>query len=241
MARFVLVHGLWAGGWVWSDVAPLLRTAGHEVHTPTLTGVGERVHLAHPDIDLDTHLHDLVNVLFYRDLQDVILVGWSYGGMPITGAADRAPERLEHLVYIDAPIPFDGESRWDLRTPQENAFWSDLVREHGDGWRAPHFLGDDDLARVIEDEAKRQWCLARSEGQAQPLKTMTQRIRLSNPAAETLPRTFISCTVDAADGDRRMAERARSTPGWRYRELSATHFAVLTHPGEVVNLLLEVA
>jgi len=97
MATFVLVHGGWAGGWVWKYVAPLLRAAGHEVYTPTLTGLGERVHLAHPDIDLALHIQDVVNVVLYEDLHDVVLVGWSLGGMMITGVAEKIPERLELL------------------------------------------------------------------------------------------------------------------------------------------------
>ena len=107
---FVLVHGYWDGGWAWSQVAPLLCTAGHDVYTPTLTGSGERVHLRHPDVTLDTHVQDIVNVLCYEDLHGVILVGWSYGGMVITGVAEQVPDRLAHLVYLDAFVPQDGQS-----------------------------------------------------------------------------------------------------------------------------------
>lgn len=238
MACFVLVHGVWGGGFVWREVAPLLRTAGHDVHTPTLTGLGERAHLLHPDIDLDTHVQDLVNTLFYRDLRDVILVGWSYGGMPVTGAAEQVPDRIQHLVYLDADVPFDGETKLDLNTPERRAWWQDLARTHGDGWRAPLIVGDDYQRDVIADEALRQWLLARSKGHAQPFKTMTQPLRVRDPVAQALPRTFIDCTADGVDV--RMAERARTSPGWRYRELDASHFALATHPHEVVDLLLEV-
>ena len=105
MATFVLVHGGWAGGWQWREVASLLRAAGHDVFTPTLTGLGERVHLASPDVGLDTHIQDILMVLEYEELRDVILVGYSYSGMVITGVAERAPERLAHLVYLDAYVP----------------------------------------------------------------------------------------------------------------------------------------
>src|SRR5580700_2534506 len=100
-ATYVLVHGGGHGGWCWQRVVPLLRAAGHEVYTPTLTGLGERSHLLRPDIDLDTHIADVVGVLRYEDLTDVILVGHSYGGMVITGVADRALARIGQLVYLD--------------------------------------------------------------------------------------------------------------------------------------------
>jgi pimeloyl-ACP methyl ester carboxylesterase len=109
VATFVLVHGMWAGGWYWQKVRPLLRAAGHEVFSPTLTGLGERVHLARPEVDLDTHIDDVVNVMRYEDLRDVVLVGHSYAGMVIGGVADRAPERLARLVYLDAFVPEDGD------------------------------------------------------------------------------------------------------------------------------------
>src|SRR5688500_11127625 len=102
MATFVLVHGAWGGGWAWKRVAPLLRRQGHEVFTPTLTGLGERAHLTSRDVNLDTHIRDIENLLLYEDLENVVLVGWSYGGMVVTGVLDRVPERLAHVVYLDA-------------------------------------------------------------------------------------------------------------------------------------------
>ncbi len=110
MATFVLVHGAAVGGWCWRWVTPFLRDAGHTVFTPTLTGLGERVHLASPEVDLETHIDDIVNVLHFEDLTDVVLVGWSYGGMIVAGAADRAPERVGHVVYFDSDVPRDGDT-----------------------------------------------------------------------------------------------------------------------------------
>ena len=110
MATFVLVHGAWVGGWAWKHVAPLLRERGNDVFTPTLTGVGERVHLATPEVNLDTHITDIVNVIYYEDLEAVVLVGWSYSGMVVSGVLDRIPERLARVVYLDAEVPRDGES-----------------------------------------------------------------------------------------------------------------------------------
>src|SRR5437660_801825 len=110
MATFVLVHGAWHGGWCWRKLMPLLRSAGHAVWTPTLTGLGERAHLGNPDVGLSTHVQDVVNVLEYEDLSNVVLVGHSYGGMVITGVAHQMPGRLAHLVYLDAFVPKDGQS-----------------------------------------------------------------------------------------------------------------------------------
>src|SRR3712207_5745958 len=110
MTTYVLVHGAWHGGWCWKKVVPLLRTAGHEVYTPTLTGLGERAHLLSPTITLDTHILDVVNVLEYEELLDVVLVGHSYAGAVISGVADRAPTQVAQLVYLDAFVPRDGEA-----------------------------------------------------------------------------------------------------------------------------------
>lgn len=121
MATFVLIPGGWCGGWVWKYVTPPLRRAGHEVYPVTLTGMGERAHLTHKDVDLDTHIQDVVSVLVYEELTDVWLVGWSFGGMVIAGVADRVPERLAQLVYLDAAEPQDGQSNYDMAGPETRA------------------------------------------------------------------------------------------------------------------------
>src|SRR6266498_5853186 len=110
MATYVLLHAGWAGGWQWRAVAQRLRMEGHEVYTPTFTGLGERVHLASSEVGLETHIQDILGVLTYEDLHDVILVGHSYSGMVSTAVAERVPERLAHLVYVDAFVPQDGQS-----------------------------------------------------------------------------------------------------------------------------------
>src|SRR5581483_10887922 len=131
MATYALVHGAWHGGWCWQRVTPLLRAAGHEVFTPTLTGLGERSHLANPAIDLNTHIHDIVNVLEYEHLQKVILVGHSYGGMVITGVSNEVPDRLAHLVYLDAFVPQDGQALIDVTTPQRREAILQQARANG--------------------------------------------------------------------------------------------------------------
>jgi pimeloyl-ACP methyl ester carboxylesterase len=138
MAAIVLVHGAWAGAWIWKKIIPLLRAAGHDVHATTATGLGDRVHLADPATDLDTHITDVANVLEFEELTDVTLVGWSYGGMIITGVAERVPERLAQLVYLDANVPADGENSYDAELYSEEARAAD--RDAAEGAGMPGFL-----------------------------------------------------------------------------------------------------
>ena len=136
---FVLVHPAWHGAWIWKKVAPLLRQQGNVVSTPTLTGLGERSHLARPDVGLEVHVSDVVNVLTYEDLRDVTLVGHSSSGVVITGAADRVPERISQVVYLDAFVPDDGQAVFDLVTPDRREALEGLVSTEGKGWLLPRF------------------------------------------------------------------------------------------------------
>jgi pimeloyl-ACP methyl ester carboxylesterase len=236
MATFVLVHGAFVGGWCWHWVAPYLRGAGHDVLCPTLTGHGERVHLASPRVDLDTHIEDVVNVLHYEDLTGVVLVGWSYGGMVVAGVADRVPERIAHVVYLDSDVPRDGETSVP---PGGHAAREELARAHGDGWRVPPAAAG--IEALLEEfpEEQRRWVAARLTPHL--LKTWTQPIRLSGAGA-AIPTTYIRCMVgyDPDDEDtQRQDARIRGEPSWRYRELAASHSAGLTVPRDVADLLLE--
>jgi pimeloyl-ACP methyl ester carboxylesterase len=137
MATYVLVPGAWLGGWAWRDVAAYLRTRGHDVYPITLTGLGERVHLARPEIDLETHIADVVNTMQWNDLDGVILAGHSYAGSVITGVADRVPDRVDHLVYVDSAPLTDGMAMTDLYPPEALAALQQTVDQTGEGWRWP--------------------------------------------------------------------------------------------------------
>ena len=233
MATFVLVQGSCGGGFYWRPVVRPLREAGQDVYTPTLTGVGERVHLARPDIDLETHVQDILGVLTYEDLAEVILVGHSYGGMVITGVADRAPERLAHLVYLDAVVPQDGESREELFSPAARAARAEAVLQRGEGWRLPVPQYPGDLGN--------RWPYRHFT--AQPFKTFTQPLRLTDPARSAgIARTYILCTDKphemVAEQRAQLADRVGG-PGWRYFELPTGHMAMLTMPQELVALVLD--
>src|SRR5512140_1364290 len=187
MSTFVLVHGSNGGGWVWQKLAPLLRAAGHEVYAPTLTGLSDRSHLLGCGVDLTTHVTDVVNLLVYEDLRDVILVGNSYAGMVITGVAARAPERLKLLVYLDAYVPETGQSEVDLWPPDRRAIAE--AAEAGDKGLAqppsPALFG-------VTDPHLVDWINARVT--PQPVSTYMEPVPPGNAKSEALPRAFIRCT-----------------------------------------------
>ncbi len=232
MATFVLVHGAWHGGWCWQRLTPLLRAAGHEVYTPTLTGLGERVHLLSPAIDLDTHAHDVLGMLECEQLREVILVGHSYGGMVITAVAEQAAERLTHLVYLDAFVPQNGQCLLDFLPPQARAQTLARARAEGEGWRLP--AQQEQQPFGVTDPADADWL--RGKLSAHPVKTFEQPIQLTNSLASAIPRTFINCT--ATGWFTSFAERARWESGWRYYELHTGHDAMVTAPQELVDILL---
>jgi pimeloyl-ACP methyl ester carboxylesterase len=235
MATFVLVHGSMHGGWCWKRVAPLLRAAGHDVYTPTLTGLGERVHLAHPGIDLDTHIQDVLGVLAYEDLHDVVLVGHSSSALAVTGVANRASERIAHLVYLDGPVPEDGQAMLNLFPPDGQAARRARVAAEGDGWR---LSPADPAAFGVTDAADATWLRAKLV--PHPFGALTQPLRLVNPVGFAGPKTYIACVDAAPEGWREAAvERVRTEPGWRYRELATGHDAMITAPRELATHLLE--
>jgi pimeloyl-ACP methyl ester carboxylesterase len=236
MTTYVLVHGGWAGGWFWGRVRPLLREAGHEVFTPTLTGLGERAHLARPSVNLETHIEDVVATIKYEDLCRVVLVGQSYAGMVISGVAERVPERLAHLVFLDAFVPRDGESLADILGPQAMASFAQLAEAQGDGWRLPLPFSFEELG--ITSELDIAW--VRSKLVSHPLATMQQGVQVSNPDAAKLPRTFIRCTKPAMGYFDRFGEQARAA-GWSYSEIASGHSAPVTAPAEVARALLTIA
>ena len=236
MATFVLVHGSNGGGWVWQRVAPLLRAAGYQAYAPTLTGLSDRSHLLSCGVNLTTHITDVVNLLVYEDLSDVILVGNSYAGMVITGVAAKAPERLKLLVYLDAYVPEDGQSEVDLWPPERRAI-AEAAEADAKGLAQPpppHLFG-------VTDPTLADWIKARVT--PQPVATYIEPVPLGDARSTALPRVFIHCTGNPAttpDVFGPFAAKARAK-GWQVHELATGHLAMLTAPREVAELLLEVA
>jgi len=231
---FVLVHGGGHGGWCWQRVAPLLRAAGHEVHTPTLTGLGERAHLLTPEVSLETHVADVANVLAYEDLTDVVLVGHSYGGMVITGVADRAPERVGQLVYLDAAIPRDGECLADGSPGVRKFAEADMRLVDGVFlvlWPGP-------IARAIygvTDPADLAWMEPKLT--PQPYRTFTDPLVLRNPAVvAAIPRTIINCPGTLAVRPPEMLDRWFEAE--RVWQIDTGHDTMITAPEATAELLL---
>jgi pimeloyl-ACP methyl ester carboxylesterase len=232
MATYVLIHGAWHGGWCWKLVAPALRRAGHEVYAPSLTGLGERKHLASRAIDLETHIQDVVGLLEMEDLGDVVLVGHSYGGMVVTGAADRAAARIRQLVYLDAFVPEEGRCLLDYAVPE----------------RAARMRAEGEKTGFVTPPPMALWGLTKPEHLAfvgprevrHPFATMSQRISLRNAAAAaTLPKRFIYCSSPATGSFDQFAAKYRDDPAWRFHELKTGHDAMLLMPEAVTRLLLE--
>jgi pimeloyl-ACP methyl ester carboxylesterase len=234
MATFVLVHGGWGGGWEWTPVADALRQRGHEVFTPTLTGLGEREHIRASEVTLADHIDDVVGVIHFEDIDDVVLCGHSYGGMVVTGVADRRPERIRLLTYLDAFVPRDGESLRDVTPPGLIDALLAVGRDRGDG-RAPipdELLPPDDA----RNEATERY-VARLRPQA--TNTFTERIALTG-AVDRLPRAYVHCTgyEDSVMGP--FADRARSE-GWLYRDIHTQHDLHLSDPDGTVEVLDDLA
>jgi pimeloyl-ACP methyl ester carboxylesterase len=232
-ATFVLIHGAWHGGWCWKKLTPLLRAAGHEVYTPTLSGLADRAHLLSPQIGLNTHIADITALLEYEDLHNVILVGHSYGGMVITGVAEVAAPRLAHLVFLDAFVPQDGQSLFDT-IPDHGAAMKTIAEEAGNGWNVPL----ENATFGVTDEADITWLSTRIT--AQPLRTFEEPVHLNDPAALTLPRSYVLCRKEGASLFYPFAEQVQRDDGWGYYELTACHDAMITVPEELANVLLEV-
>lgn len=238
MATFVIVHGGFGGGWEWTPVALALRVQGHVVFTPTLTGMGERVHLG-PEVGLVTHVEDVVATLEFEDLDEVILCGASYGGMPVTGAADRVAHRIRLVVYVDALVPVDGQSALDLLPQGFGDMVQAAANDLGHGWVSipPALLPP---AGLIPETVRGRY-IARLRDQ--PVATFTDPIHLTG-AVDRVARAFVRCTAGDLDvvGDpiEAMAVRAR-TEGWLYRELSAPHDPHLFDPAGTAAVLHELA
>jgi len=217
----VIVHGAWGGSWAWRKVDALLRDKGFNVYRPQLTGMGERVHLKRPDIGLTTHIDDVVNTILYEDLHDIILMGHSYGGMVITGVADRVPDRIRRLVYLDAFVPNDGESVMSF------------VGTRGD-WLKPMIKGDYIVPPWVKPDQPPP------HDEPHPLKSFTESLSLKNKAALNLPATYI-LTVEAGkepkdDDFWPQAQRAKDR-GWPVLQLTADHNAQWSAPEALVEML----
>ena len=235
MTAFVLVHGAWHGGWCWSRVARALHQAGHIVHTPTLTGLGERVHLMHRGVNLDTHVEDIVRVFEAEELSDIVLCGHSYGGMVITGVADRIAERIRSLVYLDAFVPVDRQSTLDFQAPDRAAFVRAEAASKGGGWLIPPVPA----ARFKVNEADQAWVDRRCV--PHPLACFAQKLRLSGAHARVARRVFIKAGAYVPSPFDAAFERLKSDRGWIVHSVACGHDVMVDRPDELAALLIRSA
>lgn len=239
MTEFVLVHGAWHGGWCWARVLPLLRSAGHAAHAVTLTGVGERAHLLSPEIRLATHLQDVLGLIACEELDDVVLVGHSYGGVVITGVADslqrQRPGLLRHLVYVDAVVPHPGESWSSTHAPEVVAGRVAAAQQSSGGLSLPA----PDAEAFGLAGVDRDWVNRRQT--PQPFAVYRDPLEFDARRIAALPRTFVDCTSPAAANVAVSRRRARAESGWRVVELATGHDPMVSVPREFAPILLDCA
>ena len=242
-ATVVVVHCAWWGAYLWQEVRRELQAAGHEVLTPTLTGLSQRSHLVGlgsggKEVDLNLHIQDILAVLEWEDLHEVRIVGHSYSGMVITALADQVPERLAEVIYLDAVVPRDGQSMLDLMPPGVGAEFGQQVQTLPDGRqvlppRRFEYFGRRGSGALSEDEIRS--VLAR--GQPQPWATFTQPVHLTGAGAG-VPRTYIYCSDKPSPNPFSIFATQAVARGERVLELSTGHFAMLTAPHELADLLV---
>ncbi|HWL47404.1 MAG TPA: alpha/beta hydrolase, partial [Sphingomonadaceae bacterium] len=225
MATYVLVHGAWGGGWSYQAIARGLRAAGHEVYAPTLTGLGEREHLASPAIDLATHIRDVVNLIEYEGLSDIILCGHSYAGMVITGTAAAVGGRIRTLFYLDAFLPQDGQALWDIADERSRRHYIDAQRDR------PGLVAHFSVAAGAPSDTPRP--LSR-----QPLLTLIEPVRLTGEERKVANHTYVYATRDAPTAFTRFYETVRDDPAWRVVTVPTGHRVMADDPAGLIRLLL---
>ncbi len=233
MSVFVVAHGAWSAGWAWKKMHPLMQVRRHRLVTPTCTGLGERAHLAHSGIDLETHIADIVAVLETEDLRDVVLIGHSYGGMVATGVCDRASERIAALVYIDAFAPRNGESVFDLLPPAARATRQPVASNGEEAWQIPPGPMPQDTS--ADDRA---W--AEPRRRPQPVGAFSQKLQLTR-GEPAIPRHYIYCSRHTPDDRFRQFYERAGREGWSRYEIDASHNPHITAPEALADLLESIA
>jgi pimeloyl-ACP methyl ester carboxylesterase len=228
---FVLVHGAWHGGWCWSKVAAILRGRGHAVITPTQTGLGERAHLLSKSITLDTFVEDIVNVIKFEELKDIVLVGHSFGGNAISGTADRMPERIKQLVYLDAAMLENGQSVFSMLPPDVVAARTKAAQDTSGGLSIP---APPAAAFGLSDPAQQAWLTARLT--PHPFGTFTSPLNLKNKVGNGLPAVYISCT-DPVYGPLEASRQWVKKNGMKMIEIKTGHDAMVTLPEQLTDML----
>ena len=230
MTAYVLVHGAWHGAWCWERVRRLLTARGDTVHSPTLSGLGERAHLLDRDVSLETHVRDVALFLESERLENVVLVGHSYSGIVVTAAADRMPERIARVVYLDAVVPRNGEGLYARSSERIRLMFEEAAQTSGDGWLVPTSVATAGFLGLRDDEAVR-WVVPRLT--PHPVRTFRETVRL-RPGSLSMPRRYLNCIGDKPFGQPRSAQAEGIDD---YHELRTGHDAMVTAAEAVVALL----
>ena len=230
---FLLVHGAWHGGWCWRRVADILEARGHKVYTPTLTGLGERSHLLTGSINLETHITDIVNVFKWEDLENTVLCGHSYGGWVISGAIEQVQPRVSSIVFLDAFVPEDGQTGYDLTAERNRPAIDEAVGKRAISRPAV-------AAESFQVNPKdRAWVDGKMT--PQPIGVYFQKIRLTGARERVPRRTYIRATNFTSLPFDRFLARAKANPGWRTYEVPSGHDVMVDNPARLAEILLEVA
>jgi len=233
MSVYVLVHGAWGGSWCWKRIRRVLQSCGYEVFAPTLSGVGERSHLLSKDVNLDTHIADVVNLIRWEELSDVVLCGHSYGGCVVTGAADRIAERIRALVYVDAFVPENGQSLHDTLPAEQRDAQVKGALEIGDGWKVPPIP-----AEVFNVNARdRAWVTQQRTPQS--LATFQQPLQLTGAIERIENITYILAAGWEHSPFPQFYEKAKAK-GWKTLTMACGHDVMLDQPDELLEILLAV-
>ena len=230
---FVLVHGAWHGGWCWQRMTPLLRAAGHDVHTPSLTGLGERAHLGSQYTSLNTHITDIVSMMHMEDVKDVILVGHSYAGFVVTGAADRSPSRVRMLVYVNAFVPENGKSLLDFVPPDRREAYEKPGKEKG------YFETFPISSYAVTKPEDVAWVQPRITTR-QSYRTFAQPLSLRGDTSK-IARAYVRCADPVYGPMEPFAQRLKNAPGWKYAEAKGGHDAMITNPRSLADALISLA
>ncbi len=231
----LLVHGAWSGAWSWRDAARLLRKEGYDVYAPTLTGLAERSHVPPERVTLDTHIQDVAGLMRYEDLSNVLIVGHSYGGMVVTGAADREIDRIAGMIYIDAFLPQSNQSLWDIAGPEQAEAQMKVANAHDGGKSVPRpnipSRGDAPVAK---------WG---SMFTPQPIGCMSEKfVSVRKPEDRTWPRRhYVLCAAYKGSTFQVIARQVRNDPAWEYSEFDAMHDVVRSDPQLTASRILQIA
>ena len=233
MATFVLVHGAWHGGWCWQRVTPHLRAGGHDVFAPTLTGLCESAHLAAPSVGLNTHIQDVIGLIEKNELNDIVLLGHSYGGMVITGVAEHIASRIKTLVYLDAFIPEDGQSLLSIQNEQARMGMIMDAIHNGDGWlvtpRSPEYFG-------VKDKANIDWI--NQQCTKQPLLTFMQPVRTNGAWKNVARKVYIRAEGHPGPVFAPFGDMAKASGEWDYHAVPCGHEIMIEMPQDLANILL---